>query len=111
MPPEQCGEAVEIAVACASRLSARTWPIRVRRVNDARDRVPNSEESFDPELHLASRESTKDAAKVRGERRAVRHIEVGVIQQVEDFPPELQPCALGKGDIPLESDVDVRVAG
>ena len=39
------------------------------------------EENFDPELHLTGGQGAEDAAKVRGERRTVRHIEVDMVQR------------------------------
>ena len=43
------------------------------------------------ELHLPCGAGAEDASEVGRERRPVRHVEIGAVEQVEDLPPQLEP--------------------
>src|ERR1022692_5180403 len=78
--------------------------------------LPLSKQELQPKLHDPGAASADrgDAGKVSGAgliEKAILQHKIRMVEDVEDFPPELQPVMLGHGPILLQAQVDVRQSG
>ena len=68
-----------------------------------------SERELQAELHLPRGLGAEDAAKVRRERDAIWHVEIGAVEEIEYLPAKLDPRARGKLHILPNAHVDVGI--